>query len=166
MNLEKFVQKEERSSEEVEIPAKARIERWVVEENGRSFLAGTADKIQLPITQINNVSETQVGSQLVCFNNNRIAVIYNAELEMVKFFRLPLIRPDSLVYYGNSLFAAISASGEEIVSFKVGGPGADSEFLIGKYAVCFRASNPQRLWSTAEGIWVSHAKGATLLKPI
>ncbi|KAI5190921.1 hypothetical protein NECID01_1216 [Nematocida sp. AWRm77] len=166
MHLEKFVRKEEKSTEECQAPEKPCLSEWILEEDAKTFLVCTPGKPLLPISNICNVTQTQVGKKMYGFNNAKVCVIYNADFEMVQFFKLPRILPESLIYYGEGLFAALSTSRDEVVSFKVGGKGADSEFLIGKYAVCSRVEDPLRVWSTKEGLYVQHSKGITFLKPV
>lgn len=174
MLYEKFIKKEERERDtwrkerkekaEKETAKKEKVCLFTREEN--SYVKIGQVERMLPISNAHCIGETQVGKKEYIVNNEKIALIFNEHAEMTGFFRLPGSISAPPIYFGEGLFAAVSKSKEEVVSFRFGGAGADLGFSISSYFVCAQLEEAESLYADKEYLYVLHRKGVCVLRPV
>lgn len=165
MDWDKFAKKEERGADAWHKPEEE-IAKRVLNRGAESFLLCHGREELLPISGICNARTTRAGKEEHLLNNEKVALVLSADLEVKRFFRLPAVLPESLVYFSPGLFFGISKSREEAVSFRLGGRAADSEFSIGSYAVCMRLEDAEDAYATEEEVCVRHRHGVAVLRPV
>ncbi|KAI5186673.1 hypothetical protein NEHOM01_1626 [Nematocida homosporus] len=169
MGWEKFVKKEERDkTDSLVLAAKSAktMAEIVVEDSDSYFVLGDRKRL-LPIHQVGqHIGETQQGKKEYLVANDKVALLLNEHLEITRFFRIPGVIPESLVYFGDGLFAGIARNREEVLSFTLGGPKTDSEFSIGNYSVCIRLEECGQAYADGQFLYVEHKHGICVLKPV
>jgi len=166
MNWEKFTKKEDRPHSAWRAQENAHLSRLVVNEEGASFVITDARKITLPISGVCNVQEKSTGKKEYLVNNSTVALVLDEFFDISKFFRIPSVIPENLLYFSDGLFLGISKTREEIVSFKLGGPDEEPAFILSSYSVCARFREIEKVYAENEEVLVLHKDGVTALKPV
>ncbi|KAH9385764.1 uncharacterized protein NEMAJ01_0660 [Nematocida major] len=162
MRWRKFVRSSSEPKEEWSAP-ETLMDRITATENACYF---TIEKTKhaLPIQDVIRVTPAQDTPSEYLINNSRIAIIFKDTGKIRKFFYIPAVIPETLTYYGAGLVAGISKTREEVISFTVGGPGADTEFSVCNYAVAVRLDNCIEMHACPEGLKVLHEEGVCVLR--
>lgn len=171
MGYEKFVKAEERGRErwkeekkEVNEQEKRRIKLY--RKDDQEYARINYIERVLPINNPISICETQTAKKEYLVYNERVALIFNTYAEIVGFFRLPNTVSTAIVYYGEGLFAAISKKRDEIISFTFKESAPETGFSIGNYYVCARLENGEEIYADEEYLYVLHANGVFVLKPM
>lgn len=165
MAWDKFIKKETRERDEWSPRSVNYLEQISQDESGNWYFTTENCKHILPIQNICRVTKAQDGKEEYLVNNKSVGIIIKPTGKIKKFFRIPSVLPETLTYYAEGLVAGISRTREEVISFTIGGPGADSEFSISNYTVSIRLDDCTDIYADSSYIYVLYSGGVCVLSP-
>lgn len=146
-------------------PEDSSLGRATVDEDGNWYFEIEGKKHLLPIQNICQATPSQEEEEEYLVNNREIGIIVRRTGKIKKFFRIPSVIPETLTYYSDGLVAGISKTNDEVISFKVGGEFADSEFSITNFTVSVRLDDCTDIYAEKEGVRVLFGGGVCVLVP-
>ncbi|KAI5189848.1 hypothetical protein NEMIN01_0711 [Nematocida minor] len=165
MAWEKFTKKETKDKESWVSAKVSYMDSVSVDSSNDWYFRIEGKKHILPIQNICRATRSQEEEEYL-LNNREVAIILKPTGKIRKFFRIPSVIPETLTYYSKGLVAGISKTREEVVSFTVGGPFADSEFSIANYTVSARLDDCEDIYAEDGLLYALYAEGVCVMEPI
>lgn len=165
MAWERFTKKETREKSTWNKPQTEFMDRISCSTDGDWYFEIEGTKHILPIQDICRVTPSQEEEEEYLINNREIGIFFKKTGKIRRFFRIPSVIPETLTYYSDGLVGGISKTKDEVISFKVGGQFADSEFSITNYTVAVRLDDCTDIYADSKYLYVLYGEGVCVLAP-